>query len=167
MIYAGRYVYLALLLVGGTYVGMAHAALPAAVAVHFDAQGHPNGWVNPTSYLVILTVVGVVIPLGVVALVSFLGYQSPGLLNLPHRGERLAPVNRAEAARRIQAYIWWLPVLMLALALALDVQIVTANRKSPPRLATLSFLILLGAFLGGLGFWIVGWFKVLRFGPAE
>ena len=167
MIYAGRYVYLALLLVGGAYVGMAHAALPAAVAVHFDAQGHPNGWMNPTSYLVVLTVVGVVIPLGVVALVSFLGYQSPGLLNLPHRTERLAPANRAEAARRIQVYVWWLPVLMLALALALDVQVVTANRNSPPRLATGSFLAMLAAFLGGLAFWIVGWFKVLRFGPAE
>ena len=127
MIYTGRYVYLALLLVGGAYVGMAHAALPAAVAVHFDTQGRPNGWVNPTSYLAILTIVGLVIPLGVVALVSFLGNHSPGLLNLPHRTER----------------------------------------NSPPRLATGSFLVMLAAFLGGLALWIVGWFKVLRFGPAE
>ena len=83
MIYAGRYVFLALLLVGGAYVGMAHAALPAAVAVHFDAQGHPNGWINPTSYLVILTVVGVVIPLGVVALVSFLALPVAGTAESP------------------------------------------------------------------------------------
>src|SRR5262245_46155154 len=115
MLYTGRYVYFVLLVAGGTYLAATYAALSPTTAVHFNAQGMADGWANPSAYVGILALVGVIVPLGVVLLISILSTRAPGVLNLPNRAERLLPQNTAEAGRRIRAYIWWLPVLMLGL----------------------------------------------------
>lgn len=167
MAYAGRRVYLVALIVGLVYVVATSMSLPPAVPIHFDASGRANGWATPIGHLGILAFVGIVVPLAVVALVSTLSRRAPTFLNLPRRSEWLAPEHRAEADRRIRAYVWWVPVLMLGLALGVHAMILDAQSHTPSHLSVAGFTTVIAAFIGGMLLWVVGWFRVLRFGPSD
>jgi uncharacterized membrane protein len=157
----GRHVYFLLAIFGTGFVLTTRDRLPNPMAVHFGIQGKADGWATPNSYLALTAMVGLLLPLAIVGLVSFLSSRAPESLNLPERERRLAPANRPEAARRIRAYIWWLPVLMLGLCLAMHGCILVANRQPIPRLPVAGFVASLAAFLGGMVVWMLGWFRVL------
>ncbi len=55
--------------------------LPPVVASHFDAAGLPNGWSSRPAYALLLVVVGVLLPLGVTALIVGLTRGGPARLN--------------------------------------------------------------------------------------
>lgn len=167
MTYAGRRVYLVALIVGLVYVAATSIALPPSVPIHFDASGRANGWATPVGHLGILAFVGIAVPLAVVALVSTISRRAPGALNLPRRREWRAPEHRVEADRRIRAYIWWIPVLMLGLAVGVHALILDAQSHTPPQLSVARFTTLIAGFMGGMLLWVAGWFRVLRFGPND
>jgi hypothetical protein len=59
--------------------------LPPVVASHFDAAGAPNGWSSRGSYAILLAAIGVLLPLGIIGLVTALTQRGPQLLNIPAR----------------------------------------------------------------------------------
>jgi hypothetical protein len=124
------------------------------MAVHFGAAGNPNGWAGHGFYLATLTLIGLVLPLGIVALVSRLSAVHPETLNVPGKEYWFHPARRAEGGRRVTGQMWWLACLMLALAVGIHVLLLAANTRVPPRLPTAPFLVLLAGFLLGLVWWV-------------
>jgi uncharacterized membrane protein len=150
----GRVCFLALGAAGVALVALTLRRLPQPMAVHFGAAGTPNGWAGHGFYLATLALIGLALPLGIVALVSRLSATHPDTLNVPGKDYWFHPARRAEGVRRVTDQMWWLACLMLALAVGVHVLLLAANAAVPPRLPTAPFLVLLAAFLIGLLWWI-------------
>lgn len=110
--------------------------LPPVVASHFDAAGVPNGWFSRRAYAMLLGAMGVLLPLGIIALVNALTQQGPQLLNIPARNYWRRPEHGPEAVRRVRAYMWWLGCILTAAALAVHGLILKAHDAAPPHLVT-------------------------------
>jgi uncharacterized membrane protein len=136
--------------------------LPPVVASHFDGAGAPNGWSSRRAYGILLGAIGVLLPLGIVMLVNALTQRGPQLLNIPAREYWRRPEHSLEAVRRVRAYMWWLGCIMTGTALAAHGLILKAHGSAPPHLSTAGIMTLLGGLLLAIGFWMVGWYRVLR-----
>jgi hypothetical protein len=145
---------MALAAAGAALVALTLRRLPEPMAVHFGAAGNPNGWAGHGFYLATLALIGLVLPLGIVTMVSRLAAARPETLNVPGKDYWFHPARRAEGVRRVTGQMWWLACLMLGLAVGVHVLLLAANARVPPRLPTAPFLVLLGGFLVGLVAWI-------------
>lgn len=136
--------------------------LPPVVASHFDAAGVPNGWSSRPVYALLLIAIGVVLPLGMVALITRLTRAGPGGLNIPARDYWTRPENSKEAVSRVRAYMWWLGCIMVSTTLLIHWLVLAAHTRNPPRLETSVFLVVLGTVLLGVVGWTAGWYRLLR-----
>jgi hypothetical protein len=105
--------------------------LPDTVATNFGRGGAPHAWISRDQYAGYLVVIGLVIPL---LLVALLGRRAAGR---PGR--------------------WWLGALMAGFALGIHAVILGAHRTQPPRLPLTGFLAVAGFFVVGLVSWILHW----------
>jgi hypothetical protein len=140
--------------VGVALVALTLGRFPEPLAVHFGARGSPNGWAGHGWYLGTLALIGLVLPLGIVALVSRLSAAHPETLNVPGKEYWFHPARRAGGIRRVTDRMWWLACLMLAFAIAIHFLLLAANAATPPRLPTAPFIMLLAGFLLGLVWWV-------------
>jgi hypothetical protein len=96
----GTPIALLLAAVGGALAHAYHlrSVLPERVASHFNAAGHPNGWMARDGFVIFY--VGMVLLLAFVFLLVSLiiGRVPPELVNLPNKNYWLAPERRAETA---------------------------------------------------------------------
>jgi hypothetical protein len=136
--------------------------LPPVVASHYDTAGGPNGWFSRRSYAMLLSFVGVLLPLGIIALVNGLTQQGPQLLNIPARDYWSHPDHGPEAVRRVRAYMWWLGCILTGAAFAIHGLILRAHDASPPHLSTEGIVTVLCGVLLAIGLWIIGWYRLLR-----
>jgi hypothetical protein len=136
--------------------------LPPVVASHFDAAGAPNGWSSRGSYAILLAAIGVLLPLGIIGLVTALTQRGPQLLNIPARDYWRRPEHGPEAIRRVRAYMWWLGCIMTGAALAVHGLILGAHGSTPPHLGTGGIVTVLFSMLLAIGLWIIGWYRLLR-----
>jgi hypothetical protein len=125
-----------LIVIGALFVARTLGDLPNSVAINFGAAGAPTAWIQREQYVGYLVVIGVVIPLLLVALL----------------GRRAA----ARAGR------WWLGSLMAGFALGIHAVILGAHRNQPPRLSTTGFLAVGGLFVLGLVSWALRWGRTAR-----
>ena len=136
--------------------------LPPVVASHFDAAGVPNGWSSRPAYALLLLTIGVLLPLGITALIHGLTRHGPGRLNIPARDYWTRPEHGREAVRRVRAYMWWLWCIMAGTALSIHLLVVDAHAHQPARLRTSAILLVLGAVLVAFASWGAGWYRLLR-----
>ena len=136
--------------------------LPPLLATHFDAMGAPNAWSSHETYLLLMAVIGLVLPLGIVAMVAWVGGRHQEWLNVPAREYWLEPARRAEGVRRVRGHMWWLACLMTGLALGIHLLLVQAHQTTPPRLQLMPFVGVVAAFLTGIAIWIGAFYKVMR-----
>jgi uncharacterized membrane protein len=136
--------------------------LPPTVASHFDAAGVPNGWSSRPGYALLLVIIGVLLPLGITALIRGLTRQGPARLNIPARDYWTRPEHGQEAVRRVRAYMWWLACIMAGTALLIHLLVLDAHEHEPPRLSTGAILGVLGVVLGAVAGWAAGWYRLLR-----
>lgn len=142
--------------------------LPEVVASHFDASGVPNGWSSRTGYAALLLLVGIILPLGIVAMVNGLTRRGPDRLNIPARDYWTRPEHAREAIRRVRAYMWWLGCIMIGLAGVTHGLILAAHTRHPPHLSSRGIILVIGAAFLAIGAWTAGWYRVLRPpAPAE
>lgn len=136
--------------------------LPPVVASHFDASGVPNGWSSRSTYVLLLLIIGVVLPLGITVLMTSLTRTgSPERLNIPARDYWARPEHAPEAVRRVRAYVWWLGCIMAGTALLLHWAVLDAHTTQPPRLETRALLVMLGGVTLALLGWAIGWYRLL------
>lgn len=74
-----------LALLGTVLVGATFHRLPPRMATHFGAAGASNGWSSPAGYVFHLVMIGLLLPLGMVGTVTWLGQARPDSLNIPTR----------------------------------------------------------------------------------
>jgi uncharacterized membrane protein len=142
--------------------------LPPVVASHFDGSGAPNGWSSRPTYALLLVIIGVVLPIGITALsISLTRAGDPVHLNIPARDYWTRPEHRAEAVRRVRAYMWWLGCIMAGTALLIHWSVLNAHLHEPPRLSTRALLVVLSGVSLALGGWTIGWYRLLRRPPSE
>jgi hypothetical protein len=110
----------------------------------------------------LLGLVGVQLPLGIIALVTALTQQGRQLLNIPARDYWRHPDHGPEAVRRVRAYIWWLGCILTGAALAIHGLILRAHDAAPPHLSTEGIVAVLCGVLLAIGLWIIGWYRLLR-----
>jgi hypothetical protein len=125
-----------LIVVGALFVVRTLADLPATVATNFGGGGAPHAWIGRGAYVGYLALIGLVLPLAMVAIMG-------------RRGG-------ARAGR------WWLGSLMVGLTLGVHTVILGAHRTQPPQLSTRGFVGLLGLFVVGLVSWILHWRRAGR-----
>ena len=153
--------YLALL----AYTAYAADQLPDRVATHFNGKGMPNGWMSKSGHVTFMLIFGTVVP-AFVALVCFLVRYMPGGLNVPHASYWRRPERRQEAYAYLFQHSLWLSCLLLLFAIGINVLVTRANAQQPPHLASPELLGVLGAFLVGLGWWIVSMLVHFRRTPT-
>jgi hypothetical protein len=133
---SGSRLFWVVMVIGALFVVRTLGNLPDTVAINFGAAGAPNAWISRAQYIGYLAVIGVVIPLLLVALL----------------GRRLATSGGR----------WWLGSLMAGFALGIHAVILGAHRMQPPRLSTTGFLAVAGLFVAGLVSWALHWTRTAR-----
>jgi uncharacterized membrane protein len=131
------------------------AALPAAVAAHFDPSGAANGYMSRSVYVRFMLVFAVVLPLAVNLLIGRVLKLPNTRINIPHREYWLAPERRAETVVRLQRHMKFFGVMLAAFLCYMHWQVVQANTYSPPALDNTRFSTGLATFMATLVVWIV------------
>jgi hypothetical protein len=119
------------IVIGALFVARTLGNLPDMVATNFGSGGAPQAWIGRGQYAAYLVIIGIVIPLLLVAMLGRRAAARPGR--------------------------WWLGALMAGFALGIHAVILGAHRTQPPRLPLAGFLAVAGLFVIGLVSWILRW----------
>jgi len=146
--------FLAVLALAAAFVWGTSADLPAVVASHFDAAGHPNGYMPREVYRGVMLALIVFAP-GAVVLMPLRKFGDPeAKLNLPHRDYWLAPERRPATTAYLQAHALRFGVLLTLFLAYGHWLVVQANAVHPPALPSHGFVIALIVFLAATAAWI-------------
>jgi serine/threonine-protein kinase len=137
-------------------------ALPDQVGTHFGAGGVADGWMTRDGYRLYMLAFAVGFAGFIVAMIGVLPRLVPGAINVPNRAYWLAPERRAETAAFLLAHACLLGVLIEAMIAGVHWLVLEANAATPPRLATVPFVTLLGAFLACVLVWIAALVRRFR-----
>ena len=152
-------VFIVLLLFATLFVAGTASELPLTVASHFDAAGHPNGFMSRSGYVRFVLCAAVGLPVIVVAILTAV-YSRATDLKLPNREYWLAPQRLDETRAFLVAHGVWFGSLLVILGCLVHWLELAANRQQPPHLPNSSFAAVLIAFLVA----ILAWLAVLMFG---
>jgi uncharacterized membrane protein len=146
---------LALIGCAAVFIWLSSRSLPALVAAHFDIAGRANGYLPRQTYIAILLLITVLVPLLVVIL-SNRAFSHPDVrVNLPNRDYWLAPERREATvrflARQMSLFAWLLVVFLCYMQWL----VVRANALTPPTLDSRAFFSGLVLFLVCTLFWIM------------
>jgi predicted benzoate:H+ symporter BenE len=123
--------------------------LPERVASHFDIHGRPDGWMARDSAVRFMALIGLGLPLFIVAVFGCVRFIPGRLVNLPHREYWLADERRDESLGWLAHVGAWFGCIMVAFMAALHHMIIKANQLQPPRLdgAPLAAILILTPLL--------------------
>lgn len=127
--------------------------LPERMATHFDASGVPNGWMNRSSHVAWVAVIGFLVSSGVVVFLHALRFLPASMLNIPNREHWLAPAQRDEAYRYLGRHSYWFGFLMTCLAIGIHWLVMRTNVQTGQRLPALALWAFMGIFLMGILLW--------------
>jgi hypothetical protein len=136
--------------------------LPQRMATHFDASGHPNGWMSRSSAVVFQGVIGLILPLIIAAAFCTLKFVPTRGINFPHRDFWFAPERRGETCTYLSRQGLWLANLLVALQGMVWYQLIESNAKSIPQLSSSGFLVTLGVFGAVMIVWVMRLFSHFR-----
>jgi serine/threonine-protein kinase len=127
----------ALLLIGYViFLVCTVSLLPQRMATHFDAGGHPNGWMSRSSAVVFQGVIGLILPLVIAAAFCLLRFVPTRGINFPNRDFWFAPERRSETCTYLSRHGLWLASLLVVLQGMVWYQLIEANAKSIPQLSS-------------------------------
>jgi uncharacterized membrane protein len=136
--------------------------LPSLVASHFNARGAPDGWLPRPAYAGFILAIGIVVPLGIIWLITVLTRTGVSALNIPARDYWTRPEHSPEAVRRVRDYMWWLAAVLAGTALMIHWSVLTANTRQPPGLSLGQFFAVIGIVVVAIVIWAAGWYRLLR-----
>jgi uncharacterized membrane protein len=143
---------LSLCLMAGS-LAASYPLLPLQVASHFNAVGQPDAWTSRANHLLLMSIVGLGLPLLMAGVFWSVRYLPVAIINLPNREYWLAPQRRDESSRAILELGLWFGVLQNLLFLIIHWLVVAANRQAPVQLsasvwgALVIYLLLVGGWL--------------------
>jgi uncharacterized membrane protein len=132
--------------------------MPERVAIHFDSNGVPNGFMSPTTTALLLSFivgfVGVTI-LGCSLLGAMIAKHMPEHFNIPNREYWLNEENRPKTVRRMCSYVESVGVVTMLVILQVQWEIFKANQMVPPKLEGNNLHIVTGVLLGVIAVYTV------------
>jgi uncharacterized membrane protein len=120
--------------------------LPERLAIHFDAQGIPNDWMDKLPATLLSAGLVALLPFCFVGISQITRWLPSSLINLPYREYWLAPERRDESLRWMMGWMMWFAVAITIFVVVLNHLTFIANRDSQP-LSAGWFWGVLGAFL--------------------
>lgn len=141
-------------LVIGGFVYLSSSALPPVVASHFAAGGAANGFMARGTYVTLMVVLTVGLPLLFALLSSLVAKVPPNRVSLPNGDYWLAPERRAATLAFLQWHGAFLAVLIAAFLGFVHWLVLRANAVQPPLFPESAFLAALPLFLVVLAAWI-------------
>ena len=129
--------------------------LPERVATHFDAAGHPNGWMSRTSHVLFMAAFGYVFPLAMTGVFFVARYLPASTVNIPHRDHWLAPERRGETFEYLFRHSLWFACLLALFALGINHLLFQANRSPTHHASTVFLMGLALMFFVGLVAWLI------------
>ncbi|MFT3868906.1 MAG: DUF1648 domain-containing protein [Nibricoccus sp.] len=133
--------------------------LPARVASHFDAAGRANGWMDNSSYLLFIAILGGVFPLVVPAICYCTRFLPDEMHNIPNRAHWLAPERRDATHAYLFRHSLWLASASLCFVTAVHLAVVQANRPGTAHLQPTVIVPVLVGFVTAVIIWIIGLFR--------
>jgi uncharacterized membrane protein len=133
--------------------------LPQHMATHFDANGHPNGWMSRSSAVIFQGVIGLILPLIISIGFFVVRFASPEQIRVPRRDFWFAPERRAVTCTYLSRQGFWLASLLVLLQGVVWYQLIQANAKSIPQLSSSGFLVVLGVFGAVMIAWVMSFFR--------
>ena len=122
------------------------ATLPPRVASHFNFEGVADGFMARSDYLMLMTGLGLGIPVLLIAVTVVLPYLMPNRLRIPSRDYWIAPERRRQTLSTIMTTGLLMASAVTAFMIAVHLLVVEANSRTPPHMET-SALITLVALL--------------------
>lgn len=110
--------------------------LPNQVAVHFDANGTPNGFISPVVSAVVMSVTAgfiTAIMFGISGLTTMTVIHMPEFVNIPNRDYWLTEENRQKTLRRLRWLTDSIGFLTMLHILFIQWEIFRFNRAVPPK----------------------------------
>lgn len=127
--------------------------LPENVATHFNAAGHPDGWMSRSSHLLFFALFGFLFPGFVVGLCYVTRFFPPSMINLPNRDYWTAPERLPQTHNFVFRRSLWFACLAVAFVIGIHFSILEANSHPRPELSLPILLPIAGAFLLGVLIW--------------
>lgn len=117
---------------------------PKPTATHFSMSGTANDWMTRSGYLILISLLGVGLPLFQVGVFSLVRYMPKSFVNVPNRDYWLSPEHINETHSILTRHAYWLASLCTCFIGAVHVTVVYANTLNPPRMSL--------EVIGGIGF---------------
>jgi hypothetical protein len=136
--------------------------LPPVVASHFGAGGRASGWMAREAYLGLMLALTILLPLAIVAALSWLPRIAPGAVNLPNRAHWLAPARRRETLDALAVFACAFGGVLAGFLAGVHLLVVAAHAGPSPRLDETLFLALLGAFGVATALWVAALLRRFR-----
>jgi uncharacterized membrane protein len=130
--------------------------LPDPVATRFGFNGDPVQWMNRSSAIALMVVLGLGLPLLMVAISFATRFLPASLINIPHREYWLAPERRDRTHSFILRQVLWLSCLMLCFMAGIHWIVVLAHQSIPVQMPTNLFVLVLAGYLACMAIWIAG-----------
>jgi len=146
---------------------MLNSGSPDKMATHFDAAGHPNGWMTRSSSEGFFAVFGVGFSAFFIGITYVIRLFPSSTINVPNSEYWRSPEHFGEACEFLFAHSFWLGSFALLWAGAMNYLIVVANRSNPPLLSTPCVWTLSGLFLAGTIAWVAGILRFFGRAPVE
>lgn len=142
-----RLVFLMCVAAGGIFVWITGHAMPSIVASHFDAGGAANGLMPRHVYLAVMIGVVVIVPSAIALGTGLLRGLPVDAISLPHRDIWLAPERREATLRTLSSSMQCFACLLIVFLCFVHHEVVEANLRTPPVLASRGFFIAVVVFL--------------------
>ncbi|MDR0634321.1 MAG: DUF1648 domain-containing protein [Azoarcus sp.] len=116
------------------FVWITGGSLPPTVASHFDASGTADSFVSRGTYLAVMIVMVILVPL----MVAFASRVFPeNVLNIPNKSYWLSPERRAGSLAFISLWSQWCSIGVTVFFCYLHWLVVRGNGFTPPQLESI------------------------------
>lgn len=133
---------------------------PPTMAVHFNAAGDPDGWMDRVKFIVIGTSMCFMLPPFLVACVGVLPRVLPvSMINLPNREYWLSSERREASLSRITYLALWLGCLVQAFLLAVFESVVRSNPVGGPAHLAGGAVVITLVFVAAIAVWALVLFR--------
>lgn len=133
--------------------------LPDRVAMHFNAAGRADNWIDRSQTVLFWETLGIAVPALFLVIAGLTSVIPPRFVNLPHREYWLAPERRLQTVAFLFRQTVWMGCLMILFLAGIYWLTILANRLTPAHLPMGWFLTLLGGFLAGTTIWSVAFIR--------
>jgi len=153
------FVFSALIVVFAVLIFSSIGSLPAKVAVHFDANSGPDGWVSREEYGIFALLFVIGLPLILFLIMAGMPRLTSGKGFIPSNEYWFADERKQQTESFLLQHSSWLGMMTAAVIYGIHVLLTRANELNPPKLSTDRFLIMIFLYLCGLAWWTTAFFR--------